>query len=118
MKVRLIRQDTVEEFAENHAGGKNLFKAWINAIKHADWKEPNDITKTVKGNLLGNGSDRIVFDVGGNGKNSFRIICEYLFGCFYKKSDTKKVHLYVTWIGTHEEYNRLTENEKLTISDY
>lgn len=88
---------------------------WLTAIRNADWKEPGDITKSINGNLLGNGSDRVVFDLGGNGSNAFRIICEYLFNCPYRKEGVKKVHLYVNWIGTHEEYNRLSEKDKLTI---
>lgn len=118
MKVRLFRQDTIEEFAENHANGKKHFKGFLTAIKYADWEEPADITNTVKGNLLGNGSNRVVFDIGGNGSNAFRIICEYKFGLYYKKIDVFKVHLYVNWIGTHEAYNKIGEKEKLTISIY
>jgi mRNA interferase HigB len=118
MKVRLYLQETIEDFADSHANGKKLFANWITAIKSADWTEPDDIGKTVNANLLGNGSDRIVFDVGGNGRNAFRIICEYKFGCYYKKSETEKVHLYINWIGTHEAYNALTEKQKLTISIY
>jgi mRNA interferase HigB len=118
MRVRLFLQETIEDFANNHASGKKLFMACLTAIKNADWEEPNDITDTIKGNLLGNGSNRVVFDIGGNGNNAFRIICEYQFGLYYKKSDTHKIHLYVNWIGTHEQYNALTEYQKLTISDY
>ena len=118
MKVKLFLQETVEDFADNHSTGKKIFVGWLNVIKNADWNEPLDMTNSVKGNLLGNGSNRVVFDIGGNGSNSFRIICEYLFGQYYKKSETYKVHLYVNWIGTHEEYNRLTPAEKLTINRY
>lgn len=109
MRVRLLKEKTVRDFAQNHANAEDHFKNWLQTVlKYADWKEPNDITDTVKGNLLGGGSNRVVFDIGGNGPNACRIICEYFFG-------QKKVHLYVNWIGTHEEYNRLTEPEKRTI---
>ena len=117
MNVRLIRRDTVEDFAENHANGRKHLYTWLNVIKYADWEVPNDITFSVNSNLLGNSSNRVVFDIGGNGRNAFRIICEYKFNCPYK-NNVKKVHLYVNWIGTHEEYNSLTEEEKLIISDY
>ena len=118
MKVRLFLQETIEDFADNHANGKRLFVAWLTAVNNADWNDPIDITATVKANLLGNGSNRVVFDIGGNSSNAFRIICSYKFSFYYKKSDTYKVHLYVNWIGTHEEYNALTEERKLTISSY
>jgi mRNA-degrading endonuclease HigB of HigAB toxin-antitoxin module len=118
MKVKLYLQETVEDFSEDHSNGKKLFNAWLYVIKNAEWGEPADITKTAKGNLLGNGCDRVVFDIGGNGKNAFRIICGYKFGCPYKKSKTKKVHLYVNWIGTHEEYNALTDEQKRNVSQF
>ncbi len=118
MKVRLFLEATIEDFANHHASGKKLFTAFLTTVKNAEWEEPGDITKTVKGNLLGNSSDRVVFDIGGNSSNSFRIICGYKFGCYYKKSESYKVHLYVNWIGTHEQYNALTEEQKRTISQY
>lgn len=65
MKVRLFLQGTIEDFANHHASGKKLFASFLTVIKNAEWEEPGDITKTVKGNLLSNGSDRVVFDIGG-----------------------------------------------------
>ncbi len=118
MKVRLFLKETIEEFAENHANGKKHFANWLTVIKDVEWEEPNHITASLSGNLLGNGSNRVVFDIGGNGRNAFRLICSYKFRLYYKKSDTYKVHLYVNWIGTHEEYNALTEEQKITISIY
>ncbi|HSZ24866.1 MAG TPA: hypothetical protein VK766_04065 [Cytophagaceae bacterium] len=47
MKVRLLRRDTVEEFAENHANGRIHFDNWLSAIKYADWQEPQDMLKAI-----------------------------------------------------------------------
>jgi mRNA interferase HigB len=111
MKVRLLLRTTVEEFSENHSNGKTHFDKWLEVMEYADWSKPKDITDTYSGNLLGNGTNRVVFDIGGNGRNAFRIICEYNFG-------VKNIHLYVNWIGTHEAYNSLTKEQKITISIY
>jgi mRNA interferase HigB len=111
MRVRLLRRDTIEEFANNHANGKIHFNNWLAALKYADWEEPQDIIYTYRGNLLGNDSNRVVFDIGGNGRNAFRLICEYRFGL-------RCVHIYVNWIGTHEEYNALSNQQKRTITNY
>lgn len=111
MKVRLLRRDTVEEFAGSHANIAGHLLKWLEIIHYADWEEPLDITRTYQSNLLGNDSNRVVFDIGGNGRNAFRIICEYRFG-------RKCVHLYVNWIGSHEEYNRLSNEDKKLVSDY
>lgn len=113
MRVKLYRKETIEEFKEDHANGKKHFENFLALLEYADWETPQDITFTIKGNLLGNGSDRVVFDLGGNGSNAFRIICKYIFKPF-----KKRVYLYVVWIGTHEEYNALSKEDKLTAWDY
>lgn len=111
MRIRLLRPDTIEAYARKHANGRVHFDNWLAVLKYANWNEPADITKTYKGNLIGNSSDRVVFDIGGNGSNAFRMICEYKFG-------RKYVHVYVNWIGTHEQYNALSQKEKCTISKF
>lgn len=59
--------------------------------------------------LLGKGSSRAVFNVGGN---NYRIICKYRFGI-------TMVHLFVTWIGTHAEYTKLCDQGKqYTVEQY
>jgi len=109
MKVRLLTSATIEDFVLNHANGKKHFDKWLEGIKTTDWLEPVDITHWFNANLLG--SNRVVFDIGGNGRNAFRMICTYDFG-------RKFVQLYVNWIGTHEEYNRLTNEVKMTVWAY
>src|SRR5690348_951506 len=63
MKVRLFRQDTVEDFADDHSNAKKHFTGWLLTLKYADWEEPADITASLKGNLLAGGSNRVVFDI-------------------------------------------------------
>jgi mRNA interferase HigB len=59
--------------------------------------------------LLGKGSSRAVFDIGGN---KYRMIGKYAFG-------DNQVHLFVCWIGSHAEYDKLcNENEQFTIRNY
>jgi mRNA interferase HigB len=110
-RVRLIKAGTVTRYASTHAGGAIQFAAWLWAIRSAKWSEPSDIIKSYGGNLLGGGSERVIFDLGSNGRNAFRMICKYRFG-------TKNIILYVCWIGTHEEYNKLTPCQKRTVFAY
>jgi mRNA interferase HigB len=70
MRVRLLLIDTVQDFADDHGNAKVHFENWLATLKYADWKIPNDITRTFSGNLLGNGSNRVVFNIGGNGSNA------------------------------------------------
>ncbi len=76
----------------------------------ADWAEPGDFTETFgSADLLGNGSDRVVFDIAGN---NYRMICKYHFGA-------ARVHLYIKWIGTHAEYTTLCDDKKqYTVNNY
>jgi mRNA interferase HigB len=78
MKVHLIRKETIEHFARQNARSRSSFQEWLTKLKYADWENPEDIQATFSSaDLLGNGSDRVVFDIGGN---NYRMICKYWFG--------------------------------------
>jgi len=79
-------------------------------VSRADWDNPKDIIATFNSaDILGKGSDRVVFNIGGN---KYRIICKYLFG-------EQKVHLFIKWIGTHADYTKLCKKgEQFLIDDY
>lgn len=110
MKVHLIRKETIENFAVSNARSKTSFATWLTAVKYADWTVPADIITTFgTADILGNGSNRVVFNIGGN---NYRMICKYVFG-------VKQVHLFVCWIGTHAEYDKLCDDgEQFTVTDY
>jgi mRNA interferase HigB len=74
-----------------HARSKSSFNLWLSAIKFADWDKPENIKQTFgTADLLGNRSNRVVFDIGGN---NYRMICKYHFG-------NHQVHLFICWLGT------------------
>jgi mRNA interferase HigB len=106
----MIKKQTIEDFALTNPQCRNSFKNWLATLKEADWGKPEDITCTFNSaDNLGNGSDRVVFDIGGN---KYRMICKGLFGA-------KKVHLFICWIGTHAEYTELCKgNKQYTINSY
>ncbi len=108
MRVRLIKKKTIEDFAFKNANSRSSFRLWLSVIKVADWEISEHITATFgSADLLGNGSNRVVFDIGGN---HYRMICKYHF--------TKTmVHLYVKWIGSHSENNKLCSSNRQYIID-
>ncbi len=110
MKVHLVKKQTVENYKKNNARSRSSFQLWLLVFKGVDWNNPGDIQKTFgSADLLGNGSDRVVFNIGGN---NYRIICHYVFG-------EKEAHLFICWIGTHTEYTVLCEDSKqYTVSDF
>jgi mRNA interferase HigB len=97
MKVHLIKRQTIEDYKTANPNAKTYFDEFLEKLKVADWVIPEDIQSTFpSADLLGKGSDRVVFDIGGN---RYRMICWYVF--------KKEVHLFVKWIGTHPEYDKL-----------
>ena len=110
MKVHLIKRQTIEDYTRKQARSKVSFGIWLEALKGADWLKPEDIKKTFgSADLLGDGCDRVVFNIGGN---NYRMIGKYQFGF-------KVVRLFVCWIGTHAEYDKLCDkNEQYMVNDY
>jgi len=110
MKIRLVRINTIETYALNHARSRSSFGLWLKLLQKSDWAVPADILATFgSADLLGKGSNRVVFDIGGN---NYRMICTCHFGA-------TKVHLFIKWIGTHAEYTQLcNSNEQYTINLY
>jgi mRNA interferase HigB len=98
MKVHLIKKQSIEDYVLKNARSRASFEIWLSIIKRVDWIEPNEIVTTFNSaDILGKGSDRVVFNIGGN---NFRLICKYHFG-------NTRVHLFIKWIGTHAEYTKL-----------
>ena len=86
------------------------FTDWLTELNKADWNKPEDIrTVFASADLLGNGTNRVIFNIGGN---LYRMICEYLLG-------QQETHLYICWIGTHAEYTKLCNDRKqYTVTKY
>jgi len=98
MKIHLIKKQTLLDFAFKYPGSRMPLEDWTEKLKFADWKQPGDIKYTFNtADLFGKGSNRIVFDIGGN---NYRMICKYVFG-------TMQVHLFVCWTGTHAAYDKI-----------
>ncbi len=110
MRINLFKQSTIEDFAKENAGSVVPFKLWLLKIKAADWEKPEDMKNTFpSADLLGKGSNRVIFDIGGN---NYRMICKYWFG-------DSRTSLFVKWIGTHAEYDALCkQNKQYTADDY
>ena len=97
-------------FADQHSGSKISFNKWLEKLKRANWRVPADIKNFFdSADLLGRGSNRVVFDVGGN---NYRMICAYKFS-------KNMIHLFVCWIGSHAEYDKVCdESKQYSISVY
>lgn len=110
MKVHLIKKQSIEDYVLDNARSKTSFETWLSIIKRADWNEPKDIISTFNSaDILGKGSNRVVFNIGGN---NYRLICKYHFG-------QSRIHLFVKWIGTHADYTKIcNDGKQYDISNY
>ena len=110
MKVHLIKKQTILDYISKNAQSKSAFLSYLYILKQANWNSPIDIIATFgSADILGNSSERVVFNIGGN---KYRIICSYLFG-------ETNIHLFVNWIGTHAEYTKLCNKaEQYTVNSY
>lgn len=110
MKVHLIRKETIEAFTGQNAQSRVSFGEWYAKLKYADWDSPADMQATFPTtDLLGRGTNRAVFDIGGN---KYRMIVKYAFG-------ENQVHLFICWIGSHSEYDKLCNSGKqYSVSNY
>lgn len=110
MKVHLIRKETVEAFLEGNVQSRVGFRDFLTKLKYANWEVPSDIQRTFPNtDLLGNGSNRAILDIGGN---KYRMLVKYAFG-------ERQVHLFICWIGTHAAYNKLcAEGCQFSIHEY
>jgi mRNA interferase HigB len=98
--MRIIARRTLREFVGSLAGHKDqkavraALDGWFAEVRKADWKASSDVKKSdARASILS--ADRIVFDIKGGG---YRLIAAV---------DFEKRIVWVKWIGTHEEYDRI-----------
>ena len=76
MRIHLVKKRNIDLFVENHRLSSSAFYNWIAQLKIESFNHAD---------LLGGGSKRIVFNIGGN---NYRMICDYHFG-------DEMVHLFI-----------------------
>lgn len=90
--MRLIAVKVLRDFWERYPDSEQSLKAWTDEIRHANWKQPNDIKQQYRSaSILKN--RRVVFNIKGN---DYRVIVSvaYQFGA-----------VYIKFIGTHKQYD-------------
>lgn len=92
--MRLIAKKTIVNFYGVYATAKGSLEAFIEEVKTADWEKPSDVIATYPTADVITGK-RFVFNIKGN---SYRLVADIEF-------QIKQV--YIVWIGTHAEYNKL-----------
>jgi len=92
--VRIIARRTLRDFWSRHADAEQALRAWYHDVASADWRSPADV-KRVYANASIVGSNRVVFNIGGN---KYRLIVAVNYP--YRTC-------HVRFIGTHAAYDKV-----------
>lgn len=94
---RIFAKSTLRKFWLKHADSEQYLKTWYDTVMQSNWNDPTDVKNTYSNaSILKNG--RIVFNIKGN---SYRLVSKINF---------EKQWLFVRFIGTHTEYDKIDAN--------
>ena len=94
---RIFAKSTLREFWLKHPDSEQYLKTWYDTAMNSAWNSPVEIKRTYANASILKDS-RIVFNIKGN---SFRLVAKFNF---------EKQWIFIRFIGTHEEYNRIDSN--------
>lgn len=96
--MRVIAKRTLREFWEQHPDARQPLIDWFKDARRADWEAPHQVRYSYSSaSILPN--DRVVFNIKGN---TYRLVVEVNYP--YRV-------VYIRFIGTHSEYNRINAAE-------
>lgn len=102
--MRIIARRTLREFVESLAGHKDqpavkaALDAWFDEAKKARWKNTVDIRRSYATASIVT-AERVVFNIKGN---AYRLVVAV---------DFEKGIVWIKWIGTHRDYDRIDVTE-------
>ena len=96
--MRVIAKKILKEFWKKHPDCEQQLKSWYQEACNAEWKNSNEIkVEYPYTNILTD--NRIVFNIKGN---NYRLIV---------KINYKYQIIWIRFIGTHSEYDKINANE-------
>ena len=91
---RIFAKSTLREYWEKHPETEQYLKTWYFTARNSDWRTPNEVKQTyVNASILKD--SRIVFNIKGN---SYGLVAKFNF---------EKQWVFIRFIGTHEEYDKI-----------
>jgi mRNA interferase HigB len=94
---RIFAKSTLRQYWEKHSDSEQYLKTWYDTAMNSDWKTPSDVKQTYANVSILRGS-RIVFNIKGN---SYRLVAKFYY---------EKQWIFIRFIGTHSEYERIDAN--------
>jgi mRNA interferase HigB len=96
--LRVIAKKTLRDFWAKHPDCEQQLKAWFQEALKSQWKKPGDIKKEYpSASFLA--ENRVVFNIKGN---SYRLIVKINYD--YQM-------IWIRFIGTHAEYDKIDANK-------
>jgi mRNA interferase HigB len=98
--MRVIARKTLKRFVDSMKGSKDqkavksALDSWFQEVRQADWKNPADVVKSYA-NASIVGSDRVVFNIKGNG---YRLVVAIHY---------RLQIVFIKWLGSHAEYDKI-----------
>ena len=98
--MRVISKKTLVVFYQNHKDAETALEEWYQKAVDADWENFAQVRQTFNSaDYIGN--NRVVFNIKGN---QYRLVTLVLF---------KIKMIYIRFIGTHKEYERIKDIENI-----
>ncbi len=92
--MRIFTEQSLKEYSEKHPDVRTALQEWVTVVKRSEWRCFADVKATF--NSVDNvGNQHYVFDIKGN---NYRLVVVIKFTIKF---------VYVRFIGTHEEYDRI-----------
>lgn len=98
--MRVIAKKALVLYYTAHPDAKTALEEWYEKTENAEWENFSQIKKTFNSADLV-GGNRVVFNIKGN---KYRLIVLVLF---------KITMVYIRFVGTHTDYDRLTDIETI-----
>lgn len=94
--MRIIAVGTLKAFWSKAGRGdaEQPLRAWVHIVKAAEWEKPTDVKRMFRTAAV-IAHERVVFNIGGN---KYRLVAA--IHCRGRR-------IYVRFIGTHQEYDRI-----------
>jgi len=102
--MRIIARRTLREFVESrtgrkdHAALKAALDAWFDEVKKARWSSTADVKRSYATASIVS-ADRVAFNIKGN---DYRLVVAI---------DFEKSIVWIKWVGTHRDYDRIDVKE-------
>ena len=94
---RIFAKSPLWTFWENHPDSEQYLKTWFDTAMNSSWESPIEVKKTyANASILKDG--RVVFNIKGN---TYRLVVKINF---------EKQWIFIRFIGTHEEYDKIDAN--------